>query len=46
MSSFWDYPEEAREASKDSFENRVELILKDHETIHLDDLLKKNVGWI
>lgn len=40
MSSFWDYPEEAREASKDSFENRVELILKEHESIHLDDLLK------
>ncbi len=44
MSSFWDYPEEAREASKDSFENRVELILKEHETIHLDDLLKKMWG--
>lgn len=44
MSSFWDYPEEAREASKDSFDNRVELILKEHETIHLDDLLKKMWG--
>lgn len=40
MSSFWDYPEEARESSKDSFENRVELILKENGSIHLDDLLK------
>ncbi|MHA1691413.1 MAG: hypothetical protein ACTSU7_07225 [Candidatus Heimdallarchaeaceae archaeon] len=40
MSSFWDYPEEVREASKDSFENRVELILKEKSSIHLDDLLK------
>ena len=40
MSSFWDYPEEAKEATKDSFENRIEIILKENESIHLNSLLK------
>jgi len=44
MSLIWGETEDAREAKKNSFERRLEEILKEKGSIHLDELMKHMWG--